>query len=132
MQLIFYSTTHTFYGIGKDTQEPLVQSTGAVPFVQVPQKPYVQSTEEHLRMHGTHVLIEPIFTRPMEITKSGMSYDTLSFKFPSMIIDKSLFKEPTIYLTTDNPSLPSLFSSKLSDLSLFCETERKQSENKSF
>ena len=43
-----------------------------------------------------------------------------------MIIDRSLFKEPTIYLTTDNPSLPSLFSSKLSDLSLSCETERKQ------
>ena len=62
----------------------------------------------------------------MEITNSCMSSDTLSLKSASMIIDRSLYKEPTIYLTTDNPSLPSLFSSKLSDLSLSCETERKQ------
>ena len=43
----------------------------------------------------------------------------------SMILNRSFFKEPTIYLTTDSLSYPSLFSSKLSALSLSSETERK-------
>ena len=80
MQLIVYSAARTLAGIGHDTQEPPVQSTGAVPSVQVSQEPSVQSTEEHLRMDATPVLIEPISTRPMEITNSGMSSDTLSLK----------------------------------------------------
>ena len=105
MQLIIYSAASTLVGIGQDTQEPPVQSTGEVPYVQVTQEPFVQSTEEHLRIDATHVLIEPISTRPMETTNSGMSSDTLSLISASMIIDSSLYKEPTIYLTTDNPSL---------------------------
>ena len=43
----------------------------------------------------------------------------------SIILNRSFSKEPPIYLTSDSPSYPPLFSSKLSVLSLSRENERK-------
>ena len=43
----------------------------------------------------------------------------------SMILNRSFFKEPPIYLTIDSLSYPPLFSSKLSGMNLSSETERK-------
>ena len=59
-------------------------------------------------------------------TKSGMSSDILSLNSARMIIDRSFNKESPIYMTIDNLSLPSLFSSQMSDLSFSCEKVRKQ------
>ena len=42
-----------------NTQEPPVQSTGAVPDIQVPQEPSVQSKKENLLLDDAHVLIPP-------------------------------------------------------------------------
>ena len=113
MQLTVYNVASTLAGIRshaieQHTQEPLVQSTGEVPYVQIPQEPYVQSTEECLG---------PI--------PSCMHSDTFSLISASMILNSFFPKESPIYLTTEILSQPSLFSSKLSDLNFSYDTERK-------
>ena len=51
------------------------------------------------------------------LTSQGMSSNILSLNYARMIIDRSFNKESPIYMTTNNLSLPSLFSSQMSDLS---------------
>ena len=102
LQLTVYSAASTLAGIlsqaiGHDTQEPPVQSTGEVPYVQVLQEPSGQNTEEHLRLDATLVLVEPITVRPMDTTNSGMSFDILSLNSASMIINRSLHMESPFY-----------------------------------
>ena len=137
LTLTVYSAPSTLVGIlspaiGHDTQEPPVQSTEEVPYVQVLQEHSVQNPEARLRLDGTLVLVEPITARPMDTTNSCMSFDILSLNSTSMIINRPLHKESPIYLTTDNLSMPSLFSSKLSDLNFSCETERQYLVKKDF
>ena len=110
---------------GWNTQEPSVQSTEAVPEVQVPQEPSVQSSEENTLLDDVHVIISPLNSRPMEFTTSGMNSVSPSITYDNMILNRSFLKEPPIYLTTDPLSYPSLFSYKLSALSLSSNTERK-------
>ena len=83
MQLTVYNATSTLDGIRshaieQDTQEPTIQSTGEVPYVQVPEEPSVQSTEEYLRLDVAPILVEPITSRPMDLIPSGKHSDTLS------------------------------------------------------
>ena len=93
LQLTVYSATSTLAGIlsqaiGHDTQIPTVQSTGEVPYDQVPQEPSFQNTEEHLRLDVTHVLVEPITARPVDTTNSGDRYSPSSSTAPSSAADK--------------------------------------------
>ena len=131
LQMTVYSVANTLADIlsqafGQDTQEPPFQSTGAVPDVQVTQEPSIQSTEANLRMDATPLFIEPLTFRPMDTTNSSMPSEIFSLNSASMIIYRSLHKESLIYMTTNNLSLRSLFSSQMSDLSFSCENMRKQ------
>ena len=108
-----------------NTQEPSVQSTEAVPEVQVPQEPSVQSSEENNILDDVPVLISPLNSSPMEFTTSCMNSVSPSITSDRMILNRSFLKEPPIYLTTDLLSYPPIFSSKLSALSLSSKNERK-------
>ena len=77
-------------------------------------------------MDVTPLFIEPLTYRPMDTTNSGMPSDILSLNSASMIINRSLHHKTPIYMTTYNLSLPSLFSSQMSDLRFSCENVRKQ------
>ena len=110
---------------GWNPQEPSVQSTEAIPEVQVPQEPSDQSSEDNTLLDDVPVLITPLNSRPLEFTTSGMNSISPQISSDSMILNRSFLKEPPIYLTTDSLSYPPLFSSKLSALSLSSETERK-------
>ena len=57
---------------GRNTQEPSVQSSEAVPQVHVPQEPSDQSSEEHSLSDDAPLLILPLNSRPMETHLSGM------------------------------------------------------------
>ena len=94
---------------GWNTQEPPVQSTEAVPDIQVPQEPSVQSTEENPLLDDTPVLISPLNSRPMELTISGMNSVTPSLNSDNMILNRSFLKEPPIYLTTDHSPIHLFF-----------------------
>ena len=110
---------------GWNTQEPSVQSSEAVPQVHVPQEPSDQSSEENSLSDDVPLLISPLNSRPMEFLISGMNSVPPQIYSDSMILNRSFLKEPPIYLTSESLSYPSLFSSKLSALSLSSKTERK-------
>ena len=61
----------------------------------------------------------------MEFFPSGMNSVPSHILSDSMILNRPCLKEPPIYLTSDSPSYPPLFSSKLSVLSLSSKHERK-------
>ena len=61
------SMTHLRTSIsGRNTQEPSVQSSEAVPQVHVPQEPFDQSSEEHSLSDDSPLLILPLNSRPLE------------------------------------------------------------------
>ena len=120
------SMTHLRKSIsGRNTQEPSVQSSEAVPQVHVPQKPSDQSSEEHSLSDDAPLLILPLNSRPLDSHISSMhSAPTQSFS-DSMILNRFFLKEPPIYMTLESLSYPPLFSSKLSVLRLSSKNERK-------
>ena len=109
---------------GWNTQELSVQSTEAIPEVQVPQEPSDQSSEENTLLDDVPVLLTPLNSSPPQFTTSGMNSVPPLISSDSMILNRPFLKEPPIYLTTDSLSYPPLLSSKLSVLSLSSETER--------
>ena len=110
---------------GRNTQEPSVQSSEAVPQVHVPQEPYIQSSEENTISDEAPLLIIPLNSRPLESSTSGMNSVPPQKFSDRMILNRPFSKVPPIYLTSDSLSYPPLFSSKLSVLSLSSEHERK-------
>ena len=110
---------------GWNTQEPSVQSSEAVPHVQVPQEPSDQSSEENSLTDDVPILIPPLNSRPLESHISGMTSVPSQTFSDSMLLNRSFLKEPPIYLTLESLSYPPLFSSKLSVLSLSSKNERK-------
>ena len=84
-----------------NTQEPSVQSSEAVPHVQVPQESSDQSSEENSLTDDVPILIPPLNSRPMEshYLRYELCYISNIF-FDSMILNRSFSKEPPIYLTS--------------------------------
>ena len=120
------SMTHLRTSIsGRNTQEPSVQSSEAVPQVHVPQEPSDQSSEEHSLSDDAPLLILPLNSRPLETHISGMHSVPPPPFSDSMILNRSFLKEPPIYMTSESLSYPPLFSSKLSVQSLSSKNERK-------
>ena len=110
---------------GRNTQEPSVQSSEAVPQVHVPQEPSDQSSEENSISDDAPLLILPLNSRPLESSTSGMNSFQSHYFSDRMILNRTFSKVPPIYLTSDSLSYPPLVSSKLSVLSLSSEIERK-------
>ena len=110
---------------GRNTQEPSVQSSEAVPQVHVPQEPSDQSSEENTISDEAPLLIIPLNSRPLESSTSSMNSVPPQKISDRMILNRPFSKVPPIYLTSDPLSYPPLFSSKLSVLSLSSENVRK-------
>ena len=110
---------------GRNTQEPSVQSSEAVPQVHVPQEPSDQSSEENTISDEAPLLIIPLNSRPLESSTSCMNSAPPQIFSDRMILNRPFSKVPPIYLTSDPLSYPPLFSSKLSVLSLSSENVRK-------
>ena len=110
---------------GRNTQEPSVQSSEAVPQVHVPQEPSDQSSEENTISDEAPLLIIPLNSRPLESSTSGMDSIPHQKISDRMILNRPFSKVPPIYLTSYPLSYPPLFSSKLSVLSLSGENVRK-------
>ena len=130
LQLTVFSVAQSLANLrtfitGRNTQEPSVQSSEAVPQVHVPQEPSDQSSEEHFLSDDAPLLILPLQARPMETPISGLLSVTPQSFFDSMILNRSFLKEPPIYLTSESLSYPPRFSYKLSVLSLSSKNERK-------
>ena len=104
LQLTVFSTAQSLAHLrkfisGRNTQEPSVQSSEAVPQVHVPQEPFDQSSEKHSISDDS-----PLQSRPMETHISGMhSISPQSFS-DSMILNRSFLKETPIYLILKNAS----------------------------
>ena len=71
---------------GWNTQEPSVQSTEAIPEVQVPQEPSDQSSKDNTLLDDVPVLITPLNSRPLEFTTSGMNSVSSQISSDNMIL----------------------------------------------
>ena len=130
LQLTVFSAAQSLANLrkfitGRNTQEPSVQSSEAVPQVHVPQEPSDQSSEEHSLSDDAPLLILPLNSRPMETHLSGMLSVTPQSFSDRMILNRSFSKEPPIYMTSESLSYPPIFSSQLSVLSLSSKKEIK-------
>ena len=130
LQLTIFSAAQSLTNLrnfitGRNTQEPSVQSSEAIPQVHVPQEPSDQSSEDNSISDEAPLLIIPLNSRPLESSTSGINSVPPQDFSDRMILNRSISKEPPIYLTSDSLSYPPLFSSKLSVLSLSSKNERK-------
>ena len=114
LQLTVFSAAQSMKNLrtsfcGWDTQEPSIQSSEAVPHVQVPQEPSDQSSEDNSLTDDVPILIPPLNSRLMECLISGMNFVPPQIHSDSMIVNRSFLKEPSIYLTSELLFYPSLF-----------------------
>ena len=112
LQLTVFSSAQSLANLrkfitGRNTQEPSIQSSEAVPQVHVPQEPSDQSSEENSLSDDAPLLILPLNSRPLE--SSGMNSVPPQYFSDRMILNRSFSKEPPIYLTSGSLSYPPLF-----------------------
>ena len=99
LQLTVFSAAQSLANLrkfitGRNTQEPSVQSSEAVPQIHVPQEPSDQSSEEHSLSDDAPLLILPLQSRPMETPISGMLSVTPQSFSDRMILNRSFQRNP--------------------------------------